>query len=75
MPDGRRVVTSSWAGRGEELGWASAVTIWDPQTGRDLRTIGPATDYSFQSFAVSPDGSSIALGGNSEPSNSAGPRP
>ena len=44
------------------------MTIWDLQTGRDLRTIGPATDYfGFQSFDVSPDGSSIALGGGSEP--------
>jgi WD40 repeat protein len=67
MPDGRRVVTSSSEGRPEELGWAAGVTIWDLQSGRDLRTIGPATDYSFQSFAVSPDGSSIVLGGNSEP--------
>ena len=46
----------------------SAVTIWDLQTGRDLRTIGPATDYFwFQSFDVSPDGTSIALGGGSKP--------
>ncbi|HZA26991.1 MAG TPA: BTAD domain-containing putative transcriptional regulator [Actinomycetota bacterium] len=56
MPDGRRLVTS----RRE----ANAVTIWDLQTGRELRTIGPATEYfGFQSFDVSPDGSSIALGG------------
>jgi WD40 repeat protein len=34
------------------------------RTGRELRTLGPATDYfGFQSFDVSPDGSSIALGG------------
>jgi WD40 repeat protein/DNA-binding SARP family transcriptional activator len=66
MPDGRRVVTSSWEGRLDRLG-AGAVTIWDLQTGRESRTIGPATDYfNFESFAVSPDGSSIALGGNSE---------
>jgi WD40 repeat protein len=68
MPDGRRVVTSSWEGRPNELEGAAAVTIWDLQAGRDLRTIGPATDYfRFQSFAVSPDGSSIALGGDSDP--------
>jgi WD40 repeat protein/DNA-binding SARP family transcriptional activator/class 3 adenylate cyclase len=56
MPDGRRLVTS----RNE----ARAVTIWDLVTGRELRTIGPASDdFGFQSFDVSPDGSSIALGG------------
>ena len=67
MPDGRRVVTSSWAHRLDRLG-AGAVTIWDLQAGRDLRTIGPPADYfAFTSFAVSPDGSSIALGGDSNP--------
>jgi WD40 repeat protein/DNA-binding SARP family transcriptional activator/class 3 adenylate cyclase len=56
MPDGRRLVTSRQ--------FADAVTIWDLQTERYLRTIGPATDYfGFQSFDVSPDGGSIALGG------------
>jgi WD40 repeat protein/DNA-binding SARP family transcriptional activator/tRNA A-37 threonylcarbamoyl transferase component Bud32 len=64
MPDGRRVVTSSWEGRAERRGYGRAVTIWDLQTRRELRTIGPATDYfRFLSFDVSPDGSSIALGG------------
>jgi WD40 repeat protein/DNA-binding SARP family transcriptional activator len=67
MPDGRRVVTTSWKRRVDRLG-ARAVTIWDLQTARDMRTIGPPTDYfNFESFAVSPDGSSIALGGNSDP--------
>jgi WD40 repeat protein/DNA-binding SARP family transcriptional activator/class 3 adenylate cyclase len=56
MPDGRRLVTSRMQDR--------AVTIWDLQAGRELRTIGPASDdFGFQSFDVSPDGSSIALGG------------
>jgi len=56
MPDGRRLVTGPKG--------ADAVTIWDLQTGRELRTLGPATDFfGFQSFDVSPDGSSIALGG------------
>jgi WD40 repeat protein/DNA-binding SARP family transcriptional activator/class 3 adenylate cyclase len=56
MPDGRRVVASSRGGK--------AVTIWDLQTGRGLRTIGPATDgFRFDSIAVNPDGGSIALGG------------
>src|SRR5918995_1417267 len=68
MPDGRRVVTSSWEGRAERRGYGRAVTIWDLQAGRELRTIGLATDYfRFLSFDVSPDGSSIALGGWSEP--------
>jgi WD40 repeat protein len=69
MPDGRRVVTSSWAGGVEPDGVApSAVTIWDTEAGREPRTIGPPTDYfRFYSFDVSPDGSSIALGGGSEP--------
>ena len=65
MPDGRRVVT--------EPSTDDAVTIWDLGTGRDLRTIGPATDHFwFQSFDVSPDGSSIALGGGSRPNGFGG---
>jgi len=60
MPDGRHLVTSRE--------FDHAVTIWDLQTGRPDRRIGPATDYfEFQSFDVSPDGSSIALGGHSRP--------
>lgn len=60
MPDGRRLVAPS--GR-----QGLAVTIWDLQTGRDLRTIGPATDrFWFQSIDVSPDGGSIALGGGDD---------
>ena len=56
MPDGRHLVTSRR--------FADAVTIWDLQTGHELGTVGPATDFfRFQSFDVSPDGSSIALGG------------
>jgi WD40 repeat protein/DNA-binding SARP family transcriptional activator len=67
MPDGRRVVTSSSEHRVDKLA-ARAVTIWDLRTGRHSRTIGPSTDYfNFESFAVDPDGSSIALGGNSDP--------
>jgi WD40 repeat protein/DNA-binding SARP family transcriptional activator len=63
MPDGRRLVTSSPKGRADR-----AVAIWELQTGWELRTIGPPTDYfRFQSFDVSPDGSSIALGGGSRP--------
>ncbi|HZA26975.1 MAG TPA: BTAD domain-containing putative transcriptional regulator [Actinomycetota bacterium] len=73
MPDGRRVVTSSWDGRLEDRQSGGAVTIWDLQTGRELRTLGPPTDYfRFQSFDVSPDGSSIALGGWSNPSDFGG---
>ena len=65
MPDGRRLVTSRFA---EDF----TVTMWDLQTGRVLRTIGPATDYFwFHSFDVSPDGTSIALGGGSRPTAAA----
>jgi WD40 repeat protein/DNA-binding SARP family transcriptional activator len=67
MPDGRHVVTSSWERRLDRLG-ARAVTIWDLRTGRDSRTIGRPSDYfNFGSFDVDPDGSSIALGGDSDP--------
>lgn len=60
MPDGWRVVARD---PDEE-----ALTIWDLRTGRDLRALGPATDYFwFQSFDVSPDGISIALGGGNTP--------
>jgi WD40 repeat protein/DNA-binding SARP family transcriptional activator/class 3 adenylate cyclase len=56
MPDGRRVVTGRRFGR--------TATIWDLQTGRDLRTIGAATDrFRFESLDLSPDGGSIAVGG------------
>jgi WD40 repeat protein len=74
MPDGRRVVTSSWAGGVDPDRVApSAVTIWDPQAGHEPRTIGPPTDYfEFESFDVSPDGSSIALGGGSDPEGHGG---
>jgi WD40 repeat protein/DNA-binding SARP family transcriptional activator len=74
MPDGRRVVTSSGAGGVEPNGVGpSAVAIWDTQAGREPRTIGPPTDYfEVLAFDVSPDGSSIALGGNSEPESFGG---
>ncbi len=73
MPDGERVVTSSWEGRLDPYDDSGAVTIWDLQTGRAQRTIGPPTDYfAFSSFDVSPDGSSIALGGNSDPNSFGG---
>ncbi|HJS26845.1 MAG TPA: WD40 repeat domain-containing protein [Actinomycetota bacterium] len=67
MPDGGRVVASSAddirSADGRTEG-ASAVTVWDLQSGRDLRTIGPATDFfRFLAFDVRPDGGSIALGG------------
>jgi WD40 repeat protein/DNA-binding SARP family transcriptional activator/class 3 adenylate cyclase len=66
MPDGRRVVTSAWEGRDPRPAPARAVTIWDLQTGRDLRTIGPAADqFWFSALDVSPDGGSLALGGGS----------
>jgi WD40 repeat protein len=50
------------------------VTIWDPHSGRDPRTIGPPTDFfRFLSLDVSSDGSSIALGGGSKPHDFGGP--
>ncbi|HXJ63920.1 MAG TPA: hypothetical protein VNN79_09210, partial [Actinomycetota bacterium] len=72
MPDGRRVMTASW--RGVVYGTDPAtVTIWDPETGRGLRTIGPPTDFfRFLSFDVSPDGSTVALGGGSMPGDFGG---
>ena len=65
MPDGRRVATGAWGpGVGPGRDVPSAVTIWDPQSGRGPRTIGPPADYfRFEAFDVSPDGSTIALGG------------
>jgi WD40 repeat protein len=66
MPDGRRIVTTS--SRGADFERGRALTIWDVQTGRDQRTIGPATDlFRFFAFNVRPDGGSIALGGQSTP--------
>ena len=64
MPDGQRVVTGGPPSASDGVDHA---VIWDLQTGRDLRTIGPATDagFWFQSFDLSPDGASIALGGGS----------
>jgi WD40 repeat protein len=68
MPDGAQVVTSTGEGPGQQGVVVGAVTIWDLQTGLDRRTIGPPTDFFwFQSFDVSPDGSSIVLGGGSDP--------
>jgi WD40 repeat protein len=69
MPDGQRVVTPSWEA-GVEPGdtGPDALTIWDPKTGREIRTIGPPADYFwFQAFDLSPDGSRVALGGQSNP--------
>jgi WD40 repeat protein len=69
MPDGRRVVTTSPGG--DDSG--RAVTIWDLRTGRDLRSIGPPTDFfRFDDFDVRPDGGSIALGGWSNPDGPGG---
>jgi WD40 repeat protein len=56
LNDGRRVVASSNGGK--------SVTIWDLQTGRALRKIGPTTDdFRIVSFAVNPDDGSVAAGG------------
>ncbi len=67
MPDGRRIVTSSWEGHTAQEA-AAEVMIWDLTTTRAARVIGPASDYfRFKAFDVSPDGSTIALGGWSDP--------
>ncbi|HXJ63439.1 MAG TPA: WD40 repeat domain-containing protein, partial [Actinomycetota bacterium] len=79
MPDGRRVMTAGWEGSdGVEVfenGPVPAdVTIWDPQSGRAIRTIGPPSDlFGIEAFDVSPDGSSIALGGWSRRKAPGGP--
>jgi WD40 repeat protein len=67
MPDGRRVLTGAWGPGVEPNGESpSAVTIWDPQSESDPRTIGPPADYiHINAFDVSPDGSRIAVGGGS----------
>ena len=49
MPDGWRVV----ARNPDELG---ALTIWDLRTGRDLRTLGPATDIRVPNLRREPGG-------------------
>ncbi|HWO69452.1 MAG TPA: BTAD domain-containing putative transcriptional regulator [Actinomycetota bacterium] len=55
MPDGRRVVTTSGG---------SALTIWDLQTRRDVRTTGPTKDgFRVENIDVSADGGSIGVGG------------
>lgn len=57
MPDGRRVVARS-------PNDVSALTIWDLETRRNLRTLGPSRDYFFiDTFDVSPSGGSIGVGG------------
>jgi WD40 repeat protein len=67
MSGGRRIVTTSLEGA-DDRERGRAVTIWDLQTGRDVRTIGPATDpFWFLAFDVRPDGGSIALGGLNTP--------
>jgi WD40 repeat protein len=51
-------------GRGVVLGDGETVTVWQPHTGRRLRTLGPATDdFYIHSLDVNPDGGSIVLGG------------
>ena len=54
--------------RGADFESGRALTVWDLETGRELRTIGPGDDFfRFYAFDVRPDGGSIALGGTSTP--------
>jgi WD40 repeat protein/DNA-binding SARP family transcriptional activator/class 3 adenylate cyclase len=60
-------------GRGVVLAAQRSVSIWDPHTGRRLRTLGPATDgFWISSLDVSPDGGSIVLGGGDGSNNGFG---
>lgn len=63
MPDGRRVVTSSWQSR-PDRSVGGALTFWDLETGRQTGDLGPPRGrFWFAAMDVSPDGSTIALGG------------
>ncbi len=60
-------------GRGVVLAAERSVSIWEPHTGRRLRTLGPATDgFWFASLDVSPDSGSIVLGGGDGSNNGFG---
>jgi WD40 repeat protein/DNA-binding SARP family transcriptional activator len=60
-------------GRGVVLAAQRSVSIWDPHTGRRLRTLEPATDgFWISSLDVSPDGGSIVLGGGDGSNNGFG---
>ena len=57
MPDGLRVVSG-------DPNDVEALTIWDLQTGRHLRTLRPSrNDFWIAAFDVSPSGGSIGVGG------------
>ncbi|HEX6399855.1 MAG TPA: WD40 repeat domain-containing protein, partial [Actinomycetota bacterium] len=65
-PDGEKVVVEDRSRqiRGSEARAGSALAIRDARTGRSLRILGPASDaFWFVSFDVSPDGSTVAIGG------------
>lgn len=68
LPDGRGVATGAWAPWVKPDGdFPNSVAIWDLESGRGPRTVGPPPDYfGFAAFDVSPDGSRIALGGSSK---------
>jgi len=60
-------------GRGVVLAAERSVSIWEPHTGRRLRTLGPATDgFWIASLDVSPDSGSIVLGGGDGSNNGFG---
>jgi WD40 repeat protein/DNA-binding SARP family transcriptional activator/class 3 adenylate cyclase len=56
MPDGRFMVARS-------PDHVEALTIWDLQTGRVVRTLGPRDVLGIDTFDVSPNGGSIGVGG------------
>ena len=75
LPAARRIPDGVHAGRtargdaDPHVAGPHAVTIWDLQTGATFERSGPGDRpvSGFQSFDVSPDGSSIALGGGNRP--------
>ena len=65
-PDGKRLLTSS-SGKGDLFG-SAALTAWDLATGRPMKTVtaspgGPIKGIG-RSWAISPDGKSLATGGD-----------
>ncbi|HEX6401407.1 MAG TPA: WD40 repeat domain-containing protein, partial [Actinomycetota bacterium] len=65
-PDGRSVLVEGESRQilDNEERASSGLRIWNARNGRRLRQLGPASDaFWFGSFDVSPDGSTVVLGG------------